>query len=89
MGLPAAVESGILLPRVVFLSVSFACCPLCCPLPPNLRNVVRSYPGFPNGRGSSSLPDAVSFERLRKEEEVVAQDFLLSGFRQAAKRRMV
>jgi len=26
------VESGILLTRVLFLSVSFACCPPCCPL---------------------------------------------------------
>ena len=72
-------------PRVVFLSVAFACSPLCCPLPPNLRNVVRSYPGFPNGRGSSSLPDAVSFERLRKEQEVVAQ---LSGNKLAAQKNV-
>jgi hypothetical protein len=47
-------------PPRFFLSVSFACCPLCCPLPPDLQNVPRSYPGFPNGRGSSSLSDTAS-----------------------------
>src|SRR5579863_393148 len=51
-----AAKSGILLSRVVFLSVFFACCALCCPLPPDLRNVVRSYPGFPKGRGQRRCP---------------------------------
>ena len=44
-------------PRCFSVS-SFACCPLCCPLLPDLRNVVRSYPGLPNGRESSSPPDS-------------------------------
>src|SRR5580704_16459333 len=25
-----------------------ACCPSCCPIAPEPRNVVRSYPGFPD-----------------------------------------
>lgn len=44
---------------------SFACCPSCCPLPPDLRNVARSYPGFRSGRGSSSLPDSASSARVK------------------------
>lgn len=44
---------GILLRRVLFLSVPFACCPSCCPLARHeLRNVVRGYPEIPRRNGS-------------------------------------
>ena len=39
------VESGILPTCVLFLSVPFVCCLLCCPLVPEFQNVGRKGPG--------------------------------------------